>query len=298
MGRKFGYISFLKKRFRRILIPYWFYAGICICVTFIYEICQHNLNRKLVSSVFFTWMLPIGHWIEPLPYLSWALWFIPVYLGVMVIFPMMQQCYFSKYRYMGGIILILLYFVTLCFPYERIRSFGIRQVAFYAIWTYLGLFYRDITLLVQTDKRWPRKMGICVIVGIFMIVVLSRRGYSLDMQTNKSSQNIMFFAFAFTAMSAFLMGMPILRKVLHKISEEYVLGKIYKIFMERSMTVYLYQSFIFLIVTSAWNSLVPLLFRNSGAWLRLVQIIVYYSLVLIGTAMIAVILGRIEEKTV
>ena len=241
-------------------------------------------------------MFPIGHWVSALPYLSWALWFIPVYLGVMVIFPMMQKCYFSKYRYMGAVIIILIYFVTLFFPYERIRSFGIRQVAFYAIWTYLGLFYCDIKLLVQTGEQWPKKMGICVIVGIFTIAILWKQGYSLNMQINKSSQNIMFLAFAFTAMSVFLMGMPILLKVFHKISETRRLGKIYKIFMKRSMTIYLYQSLVFLIVTGAWNCLTSLLLPNVGAWMRLIQIIVYYSLILVGTAMMATFLGCIEEK--
>ena len=168
MRRPTKYLHFLVKRFCRILIPYYVYACVSILTMLIYEVSKNNIRRELILQVIITWMVPIGNWVSTLPYLSWALWFIPVYIGVMCIFPLMQKCYFSQYRYIGLAIIIVFYLLTLPLPYLSIRRLGIRQVSFYSIWTYLGLFYHDIKSSAQTDQRWKRKLIASVGTGVFL----------------------------------------------------------------------------------------------------------------------------------
>ena len=96
-------------------------------------------------------------------------------------------------------------------------------------------------------------------------------------------------------MSLICIGMPILLAILKKMSRARYIGKIYKLFMKRSMTIYLYQSFAFLIVTGVWNKVVSMLFLNKNIWFEVFQIIIYYNAIVLISAIMASVLGYIED---
>ena len=145
MGKKTKYIKFIRKRFLRVLAPYWIYAFFCILLTLAYSFYKKTLNTAYAVKVLVTWVVPLGSQVTDLPYLTWALWFIPVYLGIMLFFPLLMKCHDSKGRYLCFPVLWILYFVSLF-----VGSPLFQEIAFYSIWVYAGLFYNEIRKAVKT----------------------------------------------------------------------------------------------------------------------------------------------------
>ena len=136
-----GYWQFIKQRFLRILIPYWVYAFFCVVLTLIASIYSCTFKTEYAVKVIATWAIPLGNAITSLRCIKDALWFIPVYLGIMLLFPMLLKCRYSKYKYAGFFCLFLIYLMSLIITKNNPV---VKGITFYALWTYLGLFYDEI----------------------------------------------------------------------------------------------------------------------------------------------------------
>lgn len=246
-----GYFNFVFKRYKRVLIPYWIFALICIVFSIIDFKNSGSLAPNAIGDIFLSWLIPHDTQMTNIPYLTWALWFIPVYLGIILIIPLLKLMRSCKHSDMFIIVLLFVFVATCYLGLGRIRI-----VAFYSIWTYIGLFYDKITAHI-TERNFRKALLFVALVGLVGILGLHTVGLPLDMQYNKAPPNLMFLVFSVVNLSIIFLLIPYITK-LGKYIEQYKLpNKILALFSTRTMTIYLYQSFAFYIAIRFINTLIP-----------------------------------------
>ena len=203
-----GYFRFVGRRFQRILIPYWIFAVVCALLSIGKFSIKGDIDFFTGVEIFLSWMIPIDRQITTVSYLTWALWFIPVYLCVVTILPVLKKMKDSA-RKIEFAFLLLGIFVLTCF----LRMGWVQNVAFYSFWTYVGLFYCDIKMVIE-QKNTRRYFLYSAAAGIAAICILFSAGQSLNMQSNKFPPNVMFLAFSITMMSLILFLMPYFGRLL------------------------------------------------------------------------------------
>ena len=90
LGKPQKYKTFCFKRIKGLLIPYYIYSMICILVSIAYYLLHNELSIKTTIKLLLTWIVPLDHQIMPLPYFTWAIWFIPVYIISIILFPVIK----------------------------------------------------------------------------------------------------------------------------------------------------------------------------------------------------------------
>ena len=220
-----------------------------------------------------------------LPYLTWALWFVPVYLGIMLFFPALKRLQQTKYRYAGFLLLFLLYLLTFI-----VKNNIIQEIVFYSIWTYAGMFYSEIK---EKGRDWKGRIGywIAALFSFFGMIGLWLMGDHLDMQGNKFPPNLIFFFFSCTVMLSIMGLLQVINSVLEKISNQKIFRKIYEQYQFKSMTIFLYQTFVFFILYRVGNHLFPL----NHVWVNIILPILYTALAIPLCAVPAFVFGWIEN---
>ena len=110
LGKKQKYKSFCFKRIKGLLIPYYVYSAICIVISIIYYLLYNELTIKLTVKLIITWIIPLDHQMMPLPYFTWAIWFVPVYILSIILFPVIKS---AVLKFGGGNYSIFYYGVCL-----------------------------------------------------------------------------------------------------------------------------------------------------------------------------------------
>ena len=184
-----NYFDFVSKRFQRILIPYWVFAVICALLSIVKYGMEGNMDFFTGIKVLLSWMIPINKQMTSVSYLTWALWFVPVYLCIVLIIPVLKWMKQSAHKIIFGFLLFGVFIAT-C-----LLNLGwIQNISFYALWTYIGLFYSEIKFAVN-QKQTRKYFAFTFVSGAAMICLLHFAGQSLDMQANKFPPNIMFLHF-------------------------------------------------------------------------------------------------------
>ncbi|MDR2971123.1 MAG: acyltransferase [Bacteroidales bacterium] len=95
MARKKNLPEFYLIRFKRILFPYWVYALICIIITcFTIHFTSSSHFFYFIKAALYSWFIAFNHqWCWGTGMVSWALWFVSVYLLVMLLFPFLRKFY-------------------------------------------------------------------------------------------------------------------------------------------------------------------------------------------------------------
>ncbi len=241
MGKHYPYFKFVEKRFERCLIPYWIYALICVTLSVTKNALKKQIGLFSALKIFASWVLPVNCQISSVPRSTWALWFIPVYLCIVLMIPLFIKLKKTKYS--------LLFLLALGFVFlgTAILNTGwIQNVLFYSIWTYIGLFYNDIKSYRKKNQIKAIIFTIIIAgVSIISLYALYKLGYSMDMQSNKFPPNIVFFFFSFATMPFLYLIHPLLELILKKIDGLKYTGKIFNTYCSKSMTVFLYQTIAF-----------------------------------------------------
>jgi len=246
-----GYFKFVYKRYKRILVPYWVFALICASLSVAYLSIGNKVDLVTIIKIFISWLIPVDRQITTVSYLTWALWFVPVYLCVILIIPLLKRMKQSKKAIVFMIVLFAL-FVISCF----INIGWIQKITFYSIWTYAGLFYSDI--ISRLEKRsFRRHLLVLALIGAGAMFVLCLLGQSIDMQYNKFPPNIMFGAFSVTMMALVILMIPNINRLHDFIGKNRLANKVAELFSSRSMTIFLYQVFAFNITIRLTNKLIP-----------------------------------------
>lgn len=245
-----GYFDFVSKRFQRILIPYWVFALICALLSICKFSIKGNMDFFSGMKILLSWMVPVNRQITSVSYLTLALWFIPVYLCVALIIPVLKRMRDSS-RKIGLVFFLLGIFVVSCL----LKMEWFQYVAFYSFWTYIGLFYRDIKAVVE--QKHTRRYLLCLAAaGMAVICILYLAGQPIDMQSNKFPPNLVFLVFSITMMALIIFEMPYVDRVIGWFETGRITGKIVNLFSTRSMTIFLYQVFAFNLTTRLTNILI------------------------------------------
>lgn len=228
-----GYFTYVCKRFQRILIPYWVFAVICATLSILKYALEGTMDFLAGVRVLSSWMLPIDRQITSVSYLTWALWFVPVYLCIALMLPALKAV--KKVSHANKTIFALMGGV---FSVTCVLKLGwVQNIAFYAFWTYAGLFYKEIKCAVQ--QKGTRKYFVYIsAAGAVAIGVLYFAGCSLNMQSNKFLPNMIFFAFSVMMMALIMLAVPYLSRIFDRLEKNTLANKFFVLFSTRSMTIF------------------------------------------------------------
>ena len=247
---------------------------------------EGNMDLFTGIKILLSWLVPVDRQITSVPYLTWALWFVPVYLCVIIILPMLKQMKESAKRIEVAFLLSGIFVLT-CF----LKLGWVQNVAFYSFWTYVGLFYSEIKAAVE-QKRTGRYFLYSAAVGAVTVFILYLTGQSLDMQSNKFPPNMIFFVFSVMMMALIIFILPYLDRLIGWIESRRIFGKIFNLFSTRSVTVFLYQVFAFNITIRLTNILI----HGEGLFFSIVKSVLCLAMTIPVCAGLAVVLGQIEDK--
>ena len=280
-----GYFNFVRKRFQRILIPYWVFAIICAILSIVKYKTEGNMDFLTAIKVLLSWLVPIDRQKTSVSYLTWALWFVPVYLCVVLIIPLLKKMKDSG-RKIECAFLLLGIFVAACL----LGAGWLQHVAFYSFWTYVGLFYSDIKSAAE-QKRTGKYFLLIAVAGMAATCLLFLTGQLLNMQYNKFPPNIMFLAFSITMMSLIIFAIPYFDRFIGWVEKGKLSGYIFNLFATRSMTIFLYQVFAFNITIRLTDMLIP----GSGMITSVAKSVFCLAVTIPICAVLAAIFGRIEK---
>lgn len=180
-GRARGLGSFYSSRLSRIMIPFWVFAAVCLAL-------QAWKFPHWDKPFDVRWIVPNEPPESPLAPVSWHLWFVPVYLSVMALFPLLRSAYerLSTWRWAP---VVLLSAVLITFDHYGFRREYPRQVVFYSLWVYLGLFHAR-----WKARPWPWRAVLAVALGAYGTLwgMIASGRYQSDFQWNKFPPNAAF----------------------------------------------------------------------------------------------------------
>lgn len=280
-----GYFSFVYRRYKRILVPYWVFAIVCTTLSIVKYSTTSSIDVNTIAKVFFSWLIPANKQITSIPYLTWALWFIPVYLCVILIIPFFKHMRHSRMPIMYGLLLLGVFIATCLFKLGWVQN-----VAFYSLWTYIGLFYDEIIFNLK-KKSFCNFLLFIAAVGIFVLLVFYFMKLTIDMQYNKFPPNITFAVFSFVMMAIIILIIPYINKVYDYLEKNKLINKMLKLFSMRSLTIFLYQVFAFNLTIKISNILVAGSDVVAGTAKAAICLILTVPL----CAVLALIFGRIEN---
>lgn len=218
------YIKYAQTRMSRIYIPYFAYALVCAIVV---TMLQGNIN---IQENLFAWLNPFtrgqGHSVSSL---SWHLWFIPPFLIVTLLLPVVTYKWIKKLP-------LVLCFLLLCFFLYFANWYIEARLAtpvFYFFWAYVGFkLGGGLTLKSNT-------LLIVIAIAISMlgigVVFLNQ---SLNMQLNKFPPNLMFLWFSCIWVAIIFMACNYISpNVINYLSE----NKFVSLFVKNGYSLYLWQ---------------------------------------------------------
>lgn len=274
-----SYTDFVRRRFRRILIPYWIYAALCAVLSLVDYGRSGGIGIKTAAMLVLSWLLPVDRQMTAVAHLTQAVWFVPVYLCLVLFLP------FFKRAKAAGRAPVCALLLGLCFALASLLGLDwLQTVSFYALWTLLGLFYPEIS---AGHEKYRRSFLCMAGLGGVLCCVLAVLGHPLSMQGNKFPPNVMFLGFSAVTMGVILRVLPCLDAVLARIEKGRLAGWLLDLYSRRSMTVFLYQAL-------AFNLTLPLSHMLSPCGIVVKTLVCLLSSVA-ACAVLAVVFGRAED---
>ena len=260
LGKTESYRTFCVKRLKGLLIPYYVYSALCVAIVLGQYLLQKQLTVRLAASVAVSWLIPLDYQISPFPYLTWAIWFVPVYIVSILLFPAVKRAV-SKFGEGTVLLSVLLFLVVegLCrlasdstwighIPFDVSSLLSILQKsAFYLIFLCLGLFYAGIKSRRREYTVTAGAVLLMCLTGLLLTAVVWHR--TLNMQENKFPPNLVFLMYSFVVLSVIYLAFPVLKKAYLRITHLVpLLDRLVMDFSKYSVYVFLYQSFSFYLV--------------------------------------------------
>jgi peptidoglycan/LPS O-acetylase OafA/YrhL len=248
MSKRKSILNFYFTRLQRILIPYWIYAGICILLTYIISVLN---GSKIIDSLIMKWLIPMERQDVPLEILTWALWFIPVYLLIIMTFPFLRM-YFDKQKNKFLKIMPLFVLAVCLFFMDVYKISGTtffyytRMLVFYCFWIYLGMFYNVLKENININKLKKAVFFIaCVFVSILLVLTPY---YSIDMQINKFPPNFLFLIYTLGFLSLMYYCSNHIVKIIKFLCKNIIIDWILKQYINSGYTIYLFHPLAMLLI--------------------------------------------------
>lgn len=278
------YFHFLFRRFKRFMIPYWVFSAICVALTISYHAIYNTMNLSTAIQTLLSWILPFDTQISSLSYLTWALWFIPVYLCVLTLIPLLKKAAATHPVRYFIILACIFMIVCLC------RTGWIQNIAFYGLWTYIGLFHKEIALAAKS-KEHQKYFILSAIASSSGMILTFLCGASLDIQYHKFPPNITFALYSIAALSVILLFLPQFNHLFDFWEKNILMRRILDLFSTRSLTIYLYQGFAFNLAMRLVRRLAP----RSGFLAPYIQCLFCFAVTVLICAVFAIVLGWVED---
>lgn len=287
LSSKNNIMDFYKSRLQRIIVPYWIYAVVCIVISYYY--LRNNID---IFQMIGYWIIPINKQIVFNPLLGGALWFIPIYLFTMILFPLLKK-YYKFYCKKSTILLTLAIFLMtiMILSYININNtesnyiyfYYIKMVVFYMLFIYIGIVYIDRLKTLYIKKRWL----IIVIIGFLLIdkFLINLGMGSWNMQINKFPPNIVFLMQGLMWMTILFVLRKNIVNITERICKNRICNFIFESYRDNCYSIYLFHPIIFVILSKIiiWTNMVDYLNKHNG---------IYLLLYIIITIPISAILGK------
>lgn len=187
------YRKFLIKRAGRILIPYWFYAAVCLCIIFVWGDPRFFESIPAAIKTIYAWLNPLVFGSNySLGKLNAHLWFIGPFLCVSLVLPLLAKV--AVWRRLPVWAWLFVSFTIIALVGRFSPSYTLTTVTTYTIWAILGF-------AAAGAKKDPRHSRIEPLTWFLAtIAILAMVGYfdifSLDMQKHKFPPDALFFVFS------------------------------------------------------------------------------------------------------
>ena len=254
-----SYGSFCLKRVKGLMIPYYIYAVICMAIAAKCHLAAGGFTPALGFRMLLSWLIPLNTQMMPPRewFYTWALWFVPVYLLAIVLFPPVKKCV-RRFGLVAIAALILVFFaadfVFRLLP-QQVPEAGaglylhqladiIQETAFYIVFMGAGVLYSRFKLRGKGDLLMALAVFAVSVAGLFVSGLVF--GQTLDMQENKFPPNHVFLFYSSAVMTLLYLAFPLLKTIYRLLVKaippvDWLIAD----FSKNSITVFLYQSFAF-----------------------------------------------------
>lgn len=243
------YGEYVKVKIVRILKPYYVYASVCLILTLLVDICLFHYNALVLFVTAISWLVPASYRvfpvcpITPIPFLRWALWFPLVYLGVILILPLLKKRKITVVWIAAAYVLSFLLDINY-----------LKYLTFYLFWAFMGFYYKEF-------RSRPRVTAAISVISLMGVVVLWQLDLPMDMHDNKFPPNFIFGVYSMFTAFGIITLIPLINKAV-AIIRSHRLGKtMFDAFSLESLTIFYWQSFAFLFTVPATMILVS---ENEG----------------------------------
>lgn len=190
-----AYLRFMASRLWRVLVPYLVYALVCMTVSAGIAMQPNAKPAPSIAEIAASWLNPFSYGREyTVGMLNWHLWFIPTFLVVTALLPLVSKIKWSApIPPWLGLIAASAVFLALS-PLDFDGSNALKQVLFYLMWAWLG--YR----MARPDSSIPTgalfKVALLAASGLLAVLVMRPDGIPLNMQTHKFPPDHVFVLFS------------------------------------------------------------------------------------------------------
>ncbi len=249
-AKKRTLLNFYYRRLMRVLKPYEVYAVLVIIIHLILKPSAVNLDFII------NWIIPKGGQIAEFNFLNWHLWFMPVYILVVLVMPLLIFLHEKGYiKYFYGAALAFMVFIGIKedFLTNPKAAFYIPTVIFYAFWTTVGFEFVNLKI-----KRKDNDVTFTVFViwlGLGIIFLLYGLGLDTNwnMQMQKTPVRLMFVGYSFISMSLFYIFSPAIILAMKLMKNVRWMQFLIDSYNKNGFTIYLFHPFIFLIMFSLFG---------------------------------------------
>ncbi|MFT6836028.1 MAG: peptidoglycan/LPS O-acetylase OafA/YrhL [Francisellaceae bacterium] len=219
-----SYIKYAQTRVSRIYIPYFAYAVVCIIVVIL---AQENTN---IQEHIFAWLNPFtrgtGHSISSL---TWHLWFIPPFIIVTLLLPIVTHRWIEKLPFALCFLLLVFFLYFANWWVEGKFSTPV----FYFFWAYVG-YKLGAGLTIKRNILF----AVIAIAAILLAIGVVFMNQTLNMQLNKFPPNLMFLWFSCIWIAIlFITCNHVSPKIVNYLLE----NKFVALFVKNGYSIYLWQ---------------------------------------------------------
>lgn len=285
MSRDRAYHSFVFQRWGKMLVPYWVYAAICIGIILADQGRNYLIIGKNIWEVALSWLIPLDQQISHLDYLTWAIWFVPVYLCMVLLMPLFKKAAASEWRVAWGFILGMVYLTSLVLGSDLLQ-----KVAFYSLFVYFGHFYtqweEELSYMPMRGFLWAM-----VVMTLTVLMGLLLSGVDMDMQFRKFPPDPIFLLFSVGSLSSVLLMAPHIDSGFATMERCRPLRFLIDLYAKHSLTVFLYQPLFFMWAVPLCKKLIT--GPNFGS--ELARMLLCLAMAIPACALPALLLGWLEK---
>lgn len=284
LGTQKNYFEYLISRIIRVLIPYLGFGLFVIFLDYIARILGTSITQSNFIDFIKQCLNPFKLPPVTISFVTWHLWFIPIYLMFIPLIPIMYKVFQflkNKLKYLPLVVVAILVFYIQ--DLEGLDT--IKKIVFYSFWIYSGFFYKEYKTI---EIKPIINVVISTLLVSIVIILALQKGYTIDMQKNKFPPNFIFLIYMMAMFSILYM----FRKIILKLSDIKGLNKTIQIYAKHGFTLYLYQPFTYLLIYPIYLNVICL---SESIIYKTIITIISMILIVLTNIVFANLFGKLES---